>query len=236
MSLTSVDTFPKECERYQQKLETTNDKEKTQRKAAEIEAAVATELVLVVDAQRKKADTQLEVSVWVRDKTRGDKRRQHKQSIQETRQTTLDTQNSRNKKKKRKKVTHIIGPYSASNFGGKKLPPPTPSRFTNLFSSSSQLKFLPPQHAQIFVSHWLFCVLLFFNEISISKVFLVVFVPISQDLLAKKGEAGKAIIKLEEQLAEFKQQEKKAVEEMKGPGKGRPKSLAFENRIRYGRS
>lgn len=73
LSLTSVDTFPKECERYQQKLETTNDKEKTQRKAAEIEAAVATELVLVVDAQRKIADTQLEVSVWVRDKTRGDK-------------------------------------------------------------------------------------------------------------------------------------------------------------------
>ena len=61
---------------------------------------------------------------------------------------------------------------------------------------------------------------------------MVVFVPISQDLLAKKGEAGKAIIKLEEQLAEFKQQEKKAVEEMKGPGKGRPKSLAFEHQVR----
>ena len=63
LSLTSFDTFQKECERYQKKLETTNDKEKTQRKAAEIEAAVATELVLVVDAQRKIADTQLEVSV-----------------------------------------------------------------------------------------------------------------------------------------------------------------------------
>jgi hypothetical protein len=61
---------------------------------------------------------------------------------------------------------------------------------------------------------------------------LVVFVPISQDLLAKKAEAGKAIIKLEEQLAEFKQQEKKAVEEMKGPGKGNPKSLAFEHQVR----
>ena len=73
MSLTSFDTFQKECERYQKKLETTNDKEKTQRKAAEIEAAVATELVLVVDAQRKIADTQLEVSVWVRDQKRGDK-------------------------------------------------------------------------------------------------------------------------------------------------------------------
>jgi len=75
LSLTSVDTFPKECERYQRKLETTNDKEKTQRKAAEIEAAVATELVLVVDAQRKKADTQLEVSVWVGtrlEETKGD--------------------------------------------------------------------------------------------------------------------------------------------------------------------
>ena len=43
LSLTSFDTFQKECERYQKKLETTNDKEKTQRKAAEIEAAVATE-------------------------------------------------------------------------------------------------------------------------------------------------------------------------------------------------
>ena len=73
MSLTSFDTFQKECERYQKKLETTNDKEKTQRKAAQMEAAVATELVLVVDAQRKIADTQLEVRIWVRDKTRGDK-------------------------------------------------------------------------------------------------------------------------------------------------------------------
>ena len=76
MSLTSFDTFQKECERYQKKLETTNDKEKTQRKAAEMEAAVATELVLVVDAQRKIADTQLEASDLVRDKTRGDKCRQ----------------------------------------------------------------------------------------------------------------------------------------------------------------
>jgi hypothetical protein len=32
-----------------------------------MDAAVATELVLVVDAQRKRADTQLQVSVWVRD-------------------------------------------------------------------------------------------------------------------------------------------------------------------------
>jgi hypothetical protein len=73
LPLTSFDAFQKECERNQKKLETTNDKEKTLRKAAEIEAAVATELVLVVDAERKRADTQLEASVRVRDKTRGDK-------------------------------------------------------------------------------------------------------------------------------------------------------------------
>ena len=81
LSLTSVDTFLKECERYQQKLETTNNKEKTQRKAAELEAAVATELVLVVDAERKKADTQLEVSEGVRDKTRGGRQMDTTQAI-----------------------------------------------------------------------------------------------------------------------------------------------------------
>ena len=81
LSLTSVDTFLKECERYSQKLETTNNKEKTQRKAAELEAAVATELVLVVDAQRKIADTQLEVSEGVRDKTRGGRQMDTTQAI-----------------------------------------------------------------------------------------------------------------------------------------------------------
>ena len=61
---------------------------------------------------------------------------------------------------------------------------------------------------------------------------LIFFVAFYQFLLANKGEAGKAITKLEEQLAEFKRQEKKAVEEMKGPGKGRPKSLSFEHQVR----
>ncbi len=51
-------------------------------------------------------------------------------------------------------------------------------------------------------------------------------------MLAKNEEAGEAIKKLEEQLVEFKLQEKKAVEEMKGPNKGRPKSLAFEHQVR----
>jgi hypothetical protein len=51
---------------------------------------------------------------------------------------------------------------------------------------------------------------------------LVVFVSFIQILLSKNEEAGEAIKKLEEQLADFKQQEKKAVEDMKGPGKGRP--------------
>ena len=99
LSLTSVDTFLKECERYQQKLETTNNKEKTQRKAAELEAAVATELVLVVDAQRKLADTQLGVSDLVRDKTTGDKCRQRADNAPKRQDkpnqihTTADTKN-----------------------------------------------------------------------------------------------------------------------------------------------
>jgi hypothetical protein len=61
---------------------------------------------------------------------------------------------------------------------------------------------------------------------------LVVFVSYFQILLSKNEEAGEAIQKLEEQLAEFKLQEKKAVEDMKGPGKVRPKSLAFEHQVR----
>ncbi len=40
--------FSKKHEKYRKKLETTNDNEKTQRKAAEMEAAVASELVLFV--------------------------------------------------------------------------------------------------------------------------------------------------------------------------------------------
>jgi hypothetical protein len=136
---------------------------------------------------------------------------------------TRHTEQQTQKEKKKKRDAHNWSTFP-QKFWWPKTSPPTPSRFTNLFSSSSQLKFLPPQHAQIFVSHWLLRVFCFCNEISISKFFGLFLLPFP--------EAGKAIIKLEEQLAEFKQQEKKAVVEMKGPGKGRPKSLAFEHQVR----
>ena len=58
--------FSKVHEKYQKKLETTNDNEKTQRKEAEMEAGVATALVLVVHGQRQLAEEQLQVRVWVR--------------------------------------------------------------------------------------------------------------------------------------------------------------------------
>ncbi len=45
--------FSQVHEKYQKKLEETNEKEKTQRKEAEMEARVATELVLVQHEQKK---------------------------------------------------------------------------------------------------------------------------------------------------------------------------------------
>ena len=53
--------FSKVDEKYRKKLEQTNDNEKTQRRAAEMEAGVATELVLVIDDQKKAVEKELEV-------------------------------------------------------------------------------------------------------------------------------------------------------------------------------
>jgi hypothetical protein len=58
--------FSQVHEKYQKKLETSNDNEKTQRKEAEMEAGVATALVLVVHGQRQLAEEKLQVWVWVR--------------------------------------------------------------------------------------------------------------------------------------------------------------------------
>ncbi len=52
--------FSKVDEKYRKKLEQTNDNEKTQRRAAEM-AGVATELVLVIDDQKKAVEKELEV-------------------------------------------------------------------------------------------------------------------------------------------------------------------------------
>ena len=57
--------FSKVDEKYRKKLEQTNDNEKTQRRAAEMEAGVATELVLVIDDQKKAVEKELEVRWWV---------------------------------------------------------------------------------------------------------------------------------------------------------------------------
>jgi hypothetical protein len=56
--------FSKVDEKYRKKLEQTNDNEKTQRRAAEM-AGVATELVLVIDDQKKAVEKELEVRWWV---------------------------------------------------------------------------------------------------------------------------------------------------------------------------
>jgi hypothetical protein len=57
--------FSKEHEKYRNKLEITHDNEKTQRKAAEMEAGVATGLLMVVDDQRKAVEKELKVRLWV---------------------------------------------------------------------------------------------------------------------------------------------------------------------------
>ena len=58
--------FSQVHEKYQKKLEETNEKEKTKRKEAELEARVATELVLVQHELKKTAENDLKVMVWVR--------------------------------------------------------------------------------------------------------------------------------------------------------------------------
>ena len=51
--------FSQVHEKYQKKLEETNEKEKTQRKGAELEARVATKLVLVQHELKKQQRTTL---------------------------------------------------------------------------------------------------------------------------------------------------------------------------------
>ena len=58
--------FSQVHEKYQKKLEDTNEKEKTKRKEAELEARVATELVLVQHELKKTAENDLKVMVRVR--------------------------------------------------------------------------------------------------------------------------------------------------------------------------
>ena len=57
--------FSKAHEKYRKKLEITHDNEKKQRRAAEMEAGVATGLVMAIDDQRKAAEKELEVRLWV---------------------------------------------------------------------------------------------------------------------------------------------------------------------------
>ncbi len=98
--------FSKVHEKYQKKLETTNDNEKTQRKEAEMEAGVATALVLGVHGQRQLAEEQLQVRVWVRaqakdSKTIRDRTQQRaQQDKQPTRHTEVEDKKIKIQKKK----------------------------------------------------------------------------------------------------------------------------------------
>jgi hypothetical protein len=57
--------FSKAHDKYRKKLEITLENEKKQRRAAEKEADVATGLVMVIHDQRKAAEKELEVRLWV---------------------------------------------------------------------------------------------------------------------------------------------------------------------------
>jgi hypothetical protein len=53
-----------------------------------------------------------------------------------------------------------------------------------------------------------------------------------QELRAKHAITYEKVVEFEQQVAEHKKQEERAVNDMSAPGKGRPKSLAFEHQVR----
>jgi hypothetical protein len=144
---------------------------------------------------------------------------------------TRHTQQQRHKTKIQKRNAHYWSIFPPKFWWPKTSPP--------RLHPASQIFFPPPHNSNFFLhttltySFLISCCVLFFLVMRFYLQFcLVVFVYYIQILVAKNEEAGEAIKKSEDQLAEFKLQEKKAVKDMKGPGKGRPKSLAFEHQAR----
>ena len=135
--------FSQVHEKYQKKLEETNEKEKTLRKEAELEARVATELMLVQHQLKKTAENDLKVMVRVR--LRVTRKHTGLQDKPPTRQTQDKTDTRQIEEPPKKKRNPYIGSFVFFSVSGLKSSRPPFSLFTiSLFSFHNQIFFLTP--------------------------------------------------------------------------------------------